>query len=78
MKTPMDKLPNEGLQELVKSGEKGKQAVERMGFEHGGMVKAERCPHRDAPVETAHTPASVTGIKGAGAAVKGVGFKGIF
>lgn len=63
--TPIKELPNPGLQELAKT-EKGRKAVKRMGFGHGGMVKGQSCPHRE------------DGVRGTGAAVKGGKFSGVF
>lgn len=63
--TPIDKLPNPGLKELAKT-EKGRKAVKRMGFGHGGMVKGQSCPHRE------------DGVRGTGMAVKGGKFSGVF
>ena len=63
LKTPVDKLPNEGLKKLAKSP-KGRKAVARMGFKDGGIAKGGKCPSRGT-------------IRGTGAAVRGVGFKGI-
>tara|TARA_R100001086_G_scaffold248532_1_gene185749 strand:+ start:587 stop:1303 length:717 start_codon:yes stop_codon:yes gene_type:complete len=63
LKTPIDKLPNKGLKKLAKSP-KGRKAVARMGFRNGGMAKGGKCPSRGT-------------IRGTGAAIRGVGFKGI-
>lgn len=63
--TPIDKLPNPGLKELAKT-EKGRKAVKRMGFDHGGLVKGQSCPHRE------------DGVRGTGMAVKGGKFSGVF
>ena len=63
LKTPIDKLPNKGLKKLAKSP-KGRKAVARMGFKDGGIAKGGKCPSRGT-------------IRGTGAAVRGVGFKGI-
>ena len=63
LKTPVDKLPNEGLKKLAKSP-KGRKAVARMGFKDGGIAKGGKCPSRGT-------------IRGTGAAIRGVGFKGI-
>ena len=63
--TPIDKLPNPGLKELAKT-EKGRKAVKRMGFDHGGLVKGQSCPHRE------------DGVRGTGAALKGGKFSGVF
>ena len=38
MKTPVEKLPNEGLKKLAES-KKGREAVTRMGFASGGIAK---------------------------------------
>ena len=63
LKTPVDKLPNEGLKKLAKSP-KGRKAVARMGFKNGGIAKGGKCPSRGT-------------IRGTGAAIRGVGFKGV-
>ncbi len=63
LKTPIDKLPNKGLKKLAKSP-KGRKAVARMGFKDGGIAKGGKCPSRGT-------------IRGTGAAIRGVGFKGI-
>lgn len=63
--TPIDELPNPGLKELAKT-EKGRKAVKRMGFDHGGLVKGQSCPHRE------------DGVRGTGAALKGGKFSGVF
>jgi len=63
LKTPVDKLPNEGLKKLAKSP-KGRKAVARMGFKDGGIAKGGKCPSRGT-------------IRGTGAAIRGVGFKGV-
>ncbi len=63
LKTPIDKLPNKGLKKLAKSP-KGRKAVARMGFKEGGIAKGGKCPSRGT-------------IRGTGAAIRGVGFKGI-
>ena len=63
LKTPVDELPNEGLKKLAKSP-KGRKAVARMGFKDGGIAKGGKCPSRGA-------------IRGTGAAIRGVGFKGV-
>ena len=63
LKTPIDKLPNKGLKKLAKSP-KGRKAVARMGFKDGGIAKGGKCPSRRT-------------IRGTGAAIRGVGFKGI-
>ena len=63
--TPIDELPNPGLKELAKT-EKGRKAVKRMGFDHGGLVKGQPCPHRE------------DGVRGTGIAVKGGKFSGVF
>ncbi len=63
LKTPVDKLPNEGLKKLAKSP-KGRKAVARMGFKDGGEAKGGKCPSRGT-------------IRGTGRAVRGVGFKGV-
>ena len=63
LKTPVDKLPNEGLKKLAKSP-KGRKAVARMGFKNGGEAKGGKCPSRGT-------------IRGTGRAVRGVGFKGV-
>ena len=62
LKTPIDKLPNEGLKKLAKS-KKAVEAVARMGFKDGGIAKGGKCPSRGT-------------IRGTGAAVRGVGFVG--
>ena len=63
LKTPIDELPNKGLKKLAKSP-KGRKAVARMGFKDGGIAKGGKCPSRGT-------------IRGTGAAIRGVGFKGI-
>ena len=63
LKTPVDELPNEGLKKLAKSP-KGRKAVARMGFKDGGIAKGGKCPSRGT-------------IRGTGAAIRGVGFKGV-
>ena len=63
LKTPIDNLPNKGLKKLAKSP-KGRKAVARMGFKDGGIAKGGKCPSRGT-------------IRGTGAAIRGVGFKGI-
>tara|TARA_A200000159_G_scaffold146472_1_gene152846 strand:+ start:10938 stop:11132 length:195 start_codon:yes stop_codon:yes gene_type:complete len=63
MKTPVEKLPNEGLKKLAES-KKGREAVTRMGFANGGIAKGGKCPSRGT-------------IRGTGAAISGVGFKGV-
>ncbi len=64
MKTPVKDLPNPGLKALAGT-EKGKKAIARMGFKDGGKVaKGGKCPSRGT-------------IRGTGAAISGVGFKGI-
>ena len=63
LKPPIDKLPNKGLKKLAKSP-KGRKAVARMGFKDGGIAKGGKCPSRGT-------------IRGTGAAIRGVGFKGI-
>ena len=64
LKTPIDELPNPGLKALAQT-EKGKKAVARMGFKNGGKVaKGGKCPSRGT-------------IRGTGAAISGVGFKGV-
>ena len=65
LKTPIAELPNEGLKKLAKT-KKGKDAVIAMGFAGGGeaIAKGGKCPSRGT-------------IRGTGAAIRGVGFKGL-
>ena len=62
-KVDIDKLPNPGLKELAKERP---DVVKRMGFDHGGLVKGQPCPHRE------------DNVRGTGAAVKGGKFSGVF
>ncbi len=63
LKTSVKDLPNPGLKALAGT-EKGKKAVAKMGFRNGGIAKGGKCPSRGT-------------IRGTGAAITGVGFKGV-
>lgn len=62
-KVDMSKLPNQGLKNLAKERP---DVVKRMGFEGGGMVKGQSCPHRE------------DNVRGTGAALQGGKFSGVF